>query len=238
MDRRKKVLIAIALLLLVLSIVVNYLYYSREEEERPVKEVKKERPVEEKEEAEEVRTFYIKPKPADGTYIQKEQTITFSFSSAVNPDDVMFALSIYPSADYDYSWFNENTLILKLKNLEQDTDYTISFSTLSNAKDGSVLVGKKEFSYHTVSDKITFSKVIYPGIIKRNCMDCHKPGGYAENISLDTYDDCMQYIVPGKSQQSRFYLALIENKAMDDDLFSQRELQLIKDWIDKFNAEY
>lgn len=239
MNKRTKILLAIAVVLLILTIFVNYRFNKKEKTIiTPTKIEKQEKPLEPVEDKEEIGFFSITTKPKDGSYIEKQQDITVVFTSAVDPDDAMFALSIVPSADYEYSWFNENTLNLHLYNLEADTDYTISFDSSLKAKDGSVLNGKTDFIFHTVSDRITFSGVIYPGIIKQNCMQCHIKGGPAERILFETYEDCMRYVVPGHSDQSRFYTALLENKDMDDDLFSKRELKLIREWIDRFNAEY
>ncbi|MFN9067471.1 MAG: c-type cytochrome domain-containing protein [Bdellovibrionales bacterium] len=75
-------------------------------------------------------------------------------------------------------------------------------------------------------------------IIIPKCLNCHSPGGRAEDVPFDSYEGILATIVPGEPDKSDFYLSVLPNsrRLMPPTRsgippLNEEEIQALRNWI-------
>lgn len=178
----------------------------------------------------------IAVRPTSQTFNYRDAIIEVEFSMPMNPEATEAAFSIDPPVAGTFSWPTPSRLVFTPQRLlDLETRYLVSIDDRATDATGFHRLPPTSWAFTTVGGYF-YTTDIKP-LVSSYCSQCHRAGGSAARISLDSYADVRKYVEPGNAEKSPFYSVLrdsVHRSALDKRVLAQEHL--IRDWINNNKA--
>ncbi len=174
--------------------------------------------------------------PTSRTFNYRDTPIAVTFSHPVNPETVPPAFKVTPPIPGGYSFPAPNQLVFTPQGFwDLGATYLVTLEEGITDLSGLDHLEPMRWDFSIVGGYF-YTRDVSP-LVKTHCASCHRAGGPAARIRLDTLADVKQFVKPGSAEASRFVTALTDSNHQGR--LAQAALAkvyLFRDWITVFQA--